>query len=602
MNPLDIYKSYTYHFELHVATSIDKLQAEFTTVRNDSTLPDKSNGTLLINTRKDAHQVIDNVKFTYASPQLDSTGTHVGIVKFDMMIIEPNGSSFIEKIQNFMFENNISDIIANAVFLLKIIFVGRHEDNSVNVSDIEPVPIVLNLHKITLDFDHKGGVYHLDFVGSAAGIIQSTNNFGYSHKNIAVKSITLREALSNLETSINDAYKDQYRQIEIQGKPVRYQIILDPNINGTLNLSSKESFVDGDPTHAVFQPETPIIEMIKRLVQSCKEVNMMIAESSAGLSKEGFPNVRYPTYSVRYLLTDSEALITYEVILFEGKGVRDDNAFIFDFLFAEPSGKNVDVIKFNIHYDKIQAWLTTTFDNSVDWHTNQSGGNEIPKNNGTQWSQQILTSHKKTENIPNQDAENVALQKLSLILKDNDVQIPAGTNVRQNSGHPQLTHKGAQAARLAFNTISEISGATNINASFLIRGHYGLLKPCIPTPYAAEIPGVGDKYGFGQTDGLWVKVNIKRQDPSTGGKPYQEFFYTGYYQILKVTHIFENGQFTQQLDVIMKDRVDTTGSSGSSSIAGRISSSTGNSGSITGESRISAPITDAFGNIQLGNN
>ena len=60
-NPLDVYVTYTYHFELHAASSWEKLQFLEDSDANDVTTRFEPNGTLLINTRKDAHQVIDDV-------------------------------------------------------------------------------------------------------------------------------------------------------------------------------------------------------------------------------------------------------------------------------------------------------------------------------------------------------------------------------------------------------------------------------------------------------------------------------------------------------------------------------------------------------------
>ena len=103
-NPLDRYVTYTYHFELHAGTSWDQLKYLEQSDANLSTDRFSANGTLLINTRKDAHQVIDFVKIVATQSR---TGGGIGAFVIagadnqpvEITISEPGGFAFIEKIQ-----------------------------------------------------------------------------------------------------------------------------------------------------------------------------------------------------------------------------------------------------------------------------------------------------------------------------------------------------------------------------------------------------------------------------------------------------------------------------------------------------------------------
>lgn len=543
MNPLDVYSAYTYHFELHVAKTYAELERERHAASEMTTTPYQANGTLLINTRKDAHQTIDNVRYTYHNPRVDPTGTTAAVSDLNLTIYEPNGTFFIEKLQNALMTMGITDLHRSCVFALKIVFVGRKPDNTVNVDDLPPVWIPLQLINIDADFTYQGGTYGMEFSGAGAGTISGNYrrnnklamNDGYTHKNVAFKARTVREALQKLQEKIQKNYDEAYEQNHRDGRPLRYEIVLDERINGSLDLITKDTWAPDEPRSVTFSSDTSIIEMIKRILLSSKEVSAMISDSAQGLREEFHPSVKYPTFSMRYLLTESEAIITYHVQLYEGRGGPSEKDYEFDFLFATPAGKNVDVIKFEMKYTSLIGWMNWTLNNSVAFHTTMD--NEVSTAHPSHYRDNILRPNAKAQKYVDQSPSN----KYEIDAKPYDVKGAPGANVRENSGHVQLTHQGAQAARLAFNTIAEIHGATDPQMSFLIRGHYNLLTPSIPLPS-------GESDGYGEKDSIWLKVNIKNQQG-------QEFFYTGYYELFTIENIFDNGQFTQNLTCIMKNRV-----------------------------------------------
>lgn len=545
MNPLDVYKSYTYHFELHVATTWDELQKEVNSVSEDFTTPNQANGTLLINTRKDAHQTIDNVRYMYQSPRVDPTGTTAAIAELHLTITEPNGTFFIEKLESVLRREGIVDLQRSAIFMLKIVFVGRHSDNSIAVDELPPICIPLYLANVEAEFSYKGGTYAMLFVGAGAGVLSDRlaemNNVvltdGYSHKNVAIKARTVREALEQLQSALQRNYDETYQDSTSPGRPLRYSIELDPKIDGDLDLVTKETWSPGDYMKITFQPEVPIIEMIKKIVMSSKRVNEMIASSSAGIRKEFHPNVAFPVYSLRYNLLSNEAVLNFDVKLYEGRTDPAANVYEFDFLFATPAGKNVDVINFEMKYKTLYSWIQWSLNNSVSYHTNQD--NETSTKYPGHYSETIVTPNKKASKYVDQSPSG---SKFVTGIRPNDVKPSPATNNPENAGHVHLTYDGAQSARLAFNTIGEIHGAVDPMLTFTIRGHYQLLLPCIPTPD-------GQHFGFGVVEALWAKVNIKNHDG-------QDFFYKGYYEMYTIENIFENGMFVQNLTVVMKERDD----------------------------------------------
>src|SRR5574343_1062 len=101
-NPLDKFVTYTYHFELHADKSWDVIKLLEDSDANVYTHRNVPNGTMLINTRKDAHQVIDDVTFSYIGPSSNNLGLFVPASEIVMKVYEQNGAAFIEKVANLL--------------------------------------------------------------------------------------------------------------------------------------------------------------------------------------------------------------------------------------------------------------------------------------------------------------------------------------------------------------------------------------------------------------------------------------------------------------------------------------------------------------------
>ena len=130
-NPLDRYVTYTYHYELHAVTSWVQLKYLEQADANLASDRFSANGTLLINSRRDAHQVIDSVKFIATTAR--STGLGAFVITgaenqpVELSISEPGGFAFVEKIKRIMEDNKVT-VQSNLIFVLKIMFVGRTSD------------------------------------------------------------------------------------------------------------------------------------------------------------------------------------------------------------------------------------------------------------------------------------------------------------------------------------------------------------------------------------------------------------------------------------------------------------------------------------------
>lgn len=536
-NPLDIFVTYIPHFELHAASTWEALKAIESVDVNAKTSDRHRNGTLLINTRKDAHQQIDNVRFRYMGPSVDPSGAMQPIDDLTMDVTEPNGTFFIEKIKNLQDDFQIKDLMGGMCFGLKIFFVGRLKDGSEHTI---PFLKILPLHLTDLDakFSFKGGEYSLRFYSSGTAMastpLRPTNSLSkavaFTNKNVSFKCNTVQEAIELLEQKLNKNYEDVY-STELKNatgaRTIKYKINLDSKINGQLSLITKDSFVKNEKCQLTFEPNVDIGTMIRSILTSSKEVNEMIAGSAGNLTKQFHPGVKIPVLQTLYHLQGETLNVVYNIKLYEGGG----DTYVFDYYFAG-AGKNVDVLEFEVRFPKMINWMSSTVSGT---ELNRNGAGQIPAERPGYHSKNNIHLDKTREELYDVPKESKVIDALR-----GDIAYLPATNRAEGAGHVKLEAKAVPSARLAFETISRASSALDTQLTFTIRGHHDLLGRVITQPDNSSV-------GFGVTDGLWCKVNIYNSDRS-------QFFYTGFYRIITIDNVFSGGKFTQLLTVMMTDK------------------------------------------------
>lgn len=537
VNPLDIFVTYIPHYELHAASTWDALKAVQSVDVNAVTDERNRNGTLLINTRKDAHQQIDNVRFRYLAPTADPSGAMQPIDEISLEVTEPNGTFFIEKIQNLANDFQIKDLMGGMCFGLKIFFVGRLKDGSEYTMPFNKM-LPLQLVKFDARFSFKGGEYFMGFVSAGTAIASSplrpqngiARAAAFTNKNVSFKCKQVQEAIELLEQKLNQNYEDVY-STELKNtagaRSIKYQIKLDSKICGCLNLITKDSFVKDELCQLTFEPNVDIGTMIRQILSSSTEVNQMVASSQPGIAKQFHPGVKMPIIKTMYYLQDDVLNVIYDVKLYEGGG----DTFEFDYYFSEP-GKNVDVLEFETKFPNMIAWMSSSISGT---ELNRNAASQIPSEHPQQHA-----SNNVHPDITRKELYNKPKEQKPIPAAKGDIAWPPATNRPEGTGFIKLEANAVPAARLAFESYGQICSALDIQMTFTIRGHLMILEKVVTQPD-------GDSQGFGVTEGLWIKVNIYNKD----GSP---FFYTGYYRLITVDNIFSGGKFTQMLTVMMMDR------------------------------------------------
>lgn len=537
-NPLDRFTTYTTHFELHAAGSWAELAPLASVDSNLSTTRRNGNGTLLINTRKDAHQNIDNVRFRQLAADSDPTASlaPVGNLTFD--VTEPGGVFFAEKILNQAARYKIKSLSSGLMFALKIIFVGRDSSNTI-VTIPCPSIIPLQLAEMDARFNYQGGDYKMSFIISTYAAAPSVKTpkagvskaAGYVNKNITIKAKTVSEALSQLEEKLNGNYDKTYEtelENSVGAKKILYKINNLGGWAGKLSLVTTETWAPGEEMKLTFNPNEDILSMVRKIIHSSKDVNDLIGSSLSGVYKEFQSGVNIPTYTPRYHLQDGTLELAYDINKYVGGGPL----YEFDFLFAD-AGKNVDVLDFEIRFPNMGTWMNSKSQFGTELNTNASSA--VPAAKPDFYSNNVCTVDTTRQTIYNTPVEKWAIRAGS-----GDVAFVSQTPNSERGGHPKIKFDAVPSVRLAFETLSAACGAWNPQQSFTIRGHLSLLDDAIGYPD-------GSKDTFGTKSGVWIKVNIKDQE----GSP---FFYTGAYKLMSVDNIFANGKFTQILTVFMMEK------------------------------------------------
>jgi hypothetical protein len=427
----------------------------------------------------------------------------------------------------------VTDIRAGAYFGLKIFFVGRLEDNTILTIPFSKM-LPLLLIDMESSFDYRGGDYKLSFVSQCVAATSTspsnaiTTSVGYVDSNISISALTVQDALRDLEKKLNDNYEKKYSTDFSNpngAKKITYKINIDPQIHGSLDLVTKDSYAQNDEVKLSFTPSQDILSMIRKIVSSSKELNQRVADSSPTLETPFNPGSFLPVYDTKYYLTNDQLQVVFDVGVYQG---GDSNKFTFEYYFADP-GKNVDVLGFDVKFTHTLNWLNIS-DYGNDHNTNRSS--DVPRQNPGFYSQNVV--HPDTTRT---ELRNLPQDKLPIPAQSGDVAKLPLTTRNDAQGYQLHPYDAVKTAKLAFDTYAKACSALDNQVTFTVRGHLTILERLIKQP---------DDTGPTSftTNGIWVKVNIYNSD-------YSQFYYTGWYQVLTIDNFFSGGKFTQLLTVMM---------------------------------------------------
>lgn len=592
-NPLGEFRTYAYHQFLVVTNSsttaealsksdvISDFRSNFETDFRDRFIERTESQTggsyvVLIDGLSDSLFSIKSAKWmSFMQP----TGTESGLVDQasaeldgELIIVEPQGVNFLNELARA--SDTLRSDPNGLVFVLKTIFVGQLPNGQTRtISNIRALTFVMV--DVTAIIDFASTEYTLAFVGAVngAGFFPYVQQVARGRSISVGKGDTVASALKGLAKNINKHWEEQRNilqkqaktsgRAELQGldfekdfRKVTYKITPDAVYEdarfevGDNLLPSAENKGTGD---AVIQPgqNVGIVECIKRIMDSSDAVMKEAELDDAGKSHifKIYPVLKSEpdNYIVEYFVKRYEISPNPFQELFENKIEPQPGQFIqFDYIFT---GQNTDIIDYDMKMQMGLAFFQTlgSSNNIID----QTSGLIAPEEEGA------------TAGV----GGRVRAGSTAATTKRDQTPLFLGMTLTD----PLFRHVRNPLDTISFQSLlSRWAGYENVMATLKIHGNPELLDEMTPLPSDMDNPeirqpigpddpleafgGAGEPEG-GTINPAWptkpglVKINVKMPARTDFGLVNQTFWYDGFYHMYAVNNVFDDGLFTQELEL-----------------------------------------------------
>jgi hypothetical protein len=470
--------------------------------------------------------------------------------------------------------------------MLKTFFVGVNEDgNTEIISDIAPVQFLVT--EATGSFTEAGGQYTLQFVAMNNGASRLTQ-YDKLMRAPTIKGKTIGEAATELESSIKDSYDTLYNCIEKQVassevslhynpgeltqllRRVEYKVVIDPHyLNYSFNpqYSAAADTTCSDKGQISTGTDWSIESALHQIMQHSSDV---AKDSSEGIRAELningtiIPKNKKVGYKIHTSVestpstaenTTPSHTVTYYVAPYpvprdlltgmnsdDKASIVDPNTIEFDYVYT---GKNVDILEFDmkinmgLHYLQA-ASLTNTY---MDQGSVYPGMATLPD------VKMIASSAERMS----PDGTRVPIP----VFFGTNVDLPANRSIPTADMHDQSVATYNMAKHASFETL---------DVSMKITGNLTLFASTTQNTFANETPNT-DRLGWGRVP-VFAKVNVcmpaNNDDiglfaKTDNGGFTQAFWFEGYYYIVGIEHVFDDGDFVQNMTMMsLPDQLDSS--------------------------------------------
>lgn len=229
LNPLDGFTTYSTHFVLLACRTTEHAR-DFSQAGDTATLQaidqttdlgspvvfgnSNSDVFLVMDTRRFSQFTVDKMKYEVFINGLTTGGSHANLATgIEMTILDSVGISFINYLQ-WLMDSKMQCGFDGMIFMIRVIFVGHHEDGSTET--IQTVTIPAHLFKIDVNLDYAKGVYDCVFMPNfnfSVNTHQRWLNIGTATNYNTQSGNTLGEMIDSFETSLNKDSSDFYQSI-----------------------------------------------------------------------------------------------------------------------------------------------------------------------------------------------------------------------------------------------------------------------------------------------------------------------------------------------------------------------------------------------------
>jgi zinc D-Ala-D-Ala carboxypeptidase len=536
--------------------SADSYESKFKPQKPPGVADGKDAYMVLINGLTDAEFVIQGLEIeTIVDPNARTSNPHASYVEGSIEIMEPKGVRFMNLLKDACDKLNTDP--NGLTFVLKTIFVGYTDgiNGEAHIHQLlETKPFHFLMVDLTGEFTAAGSTYNIQFVGHINGTPRLPIFSKLEQSN--VKGGTVREALAALEKKLNEAAEKSYTELVKQldesnntaaglsaearakyspaGRKIIYTIAVAEEFAALPldNVHPRNTDAGGEALLATPQGidiETAISDI---LLSSTKIADIMNKDI-----EKGFKSI-FKIDSVLETTTEA-AHVTFSVKSCKvpmtikdnrgnaGKPINPDiiSRYIieFDYIFT---GANIDVLE----YDMKMA-LGIAFFQSFGSSSNLPGDFHGA-------SGDITTVGSGSGTVLNTD--HTVMRQYSIVPAAGTIADPTSRNKRES------------AKTADFRTLmARQSAFESINSKLRITGIPWLLGAFSPTAEEISNPEISAM----KEQVPLIKVNVKmpaRDNEFAAGSTNfsEEFWYTGYFQIMSIKSVFRDGKFDQELDLI----------------------------------------------------
>lgn len=554
---------------------------------------------VLINGSTDSAFVITNARWSSATAaaatQLDRN-TSIAI-EGSLQISEPKGVVFLDQIVKCCAELGVD--AATAVFSLKTFFTGFGYESTVGdfvdtINDIPPLQFIA--YDVVGSFTQDGGNYEMQFVSCVNGASRlpqySKASTGFSF----TAGQTLQDTLNRLQQTIQQNYDSYYQCVIAQVKQAARAEGQDPTkivqnlryVNYVIEVGSdylqnpslytvtdqpdqlKDLAGCNHPAKLIFPPGTSIEDAIHGIMARCPRVKQDMSRGDVSTGRKYEYKIHTAVQSTRAGGNNSE--LVYTVYYRIERFLRPKDISTFE-SFAQGSPENDPSLARNIiKFDYIYTGINTDV---LDF--------DMKVNMGLAYLQTATLSNTYKEQLqttPTKYTAPSAPGQTQLVRAGKLAQIPVffGSQVRTPS--TRNTHNAADSIQAAY-TMTQHASIEMSDASMRIMGNTNLLGTVnstssphnlvqkITTPSNDQQQSKEADFGDWGFIPAFVKVKIKMprnnddislltgasdpnsQTSSSSSRDYaQDFWFDGYYYVYGIEHNFEDGVFTQQLQMV----------------------------------------------------
>lgn len=230
-NPLDKYRSYSYHNILLVANNTESLRpylsadptldaAAMTAIQATAqgeaiNVPGVAGQAFLVlDSRRTSNFSIREFNYTTAPGVGTASQTHIYVGTLNMVIVDPDGINFINYLRYLVDEKLKSDFFG-IHFVLKTIFVGHTHDDTTEVVTTSAIPLMM--HDLEFDVSYREGIYNLKFVPLMQNVAVMVKQYAIVNnaRSIQAEDGKLGTIIKSFENRLNESYRDWYQKCNI---------------------------------------------------------------------------------------------------------------------------------------------------------------------------------------------------------------------------------------------------------------------------------------------------------------------------------------------------------------------------------------------------